>query len=172
MPSFIAGAYLKVIAEDYKMVAIETAQDMKARPVKSSIILGILGSVGYLIATNPDETSYREHIISCSNDLLQLSDLIRNPSSDKHIHDIMWAYNQGRVRRFTLGVCSFMWIDHYSKDADIYEAKCKHLKVGWTEFHKYIVDVGVNGRWLNLEKAMIDYDINPNEWKDVAASDK
>ena len=55
---------------------------------------------------------------------------------------------------------------NYSSELGIYEAKCKYIKPHWTEFHKTIIDVGVFGRWRNLEASMKDYDVNPEEWKE------
>ena len=148
------------------MVAEETLQDMKARPIKSSIYLTLLGTSGYLFKTNPSELDYRVKLIDYSHDLLMLGQAIRNPDSDSHVQRMLRYYNTGQMRRFSFGVCSVMWVDNFDKDVDMFEAHAGPLKVGWLEWKDRFVDVGYNGKWHWLTEAMEDYDINPNEWHD------
>ena len=163
---FIPGGYLKAILEDYKAVAVETGQDIKARPIKSGFVFSILGAVTYLIKTNPSEQSFRAGLVENTNDLLQLSDAIRRPSCDDHMQMLVKGYNEGTIRRLNLGVCSIMWLDNFDKDVDFFQAHCKQLRVGWLNMKERIVDVGVVNRWIYLEKYMEDFDINPQEWPD------
>ena len=139
---------------------------MKAKPAKSVFYLGALAGVGYLMKTNPTECDFRGQILECSNELLLLGDAIRNPNSNGHIQDLIESYNAGHIRRLNLGVCSLMWLDDYDATVDLYEARCKSTRVRWLDMKDRIVDIGVMGRWLWLEKALIDYDINPEEWKE------
>ena len=155
------------IVNDYKEVGKEILQDMKSHPVKSSVYMGTIGTIIYFNKHNPTEDSFRHQLQNNANDLLLLSDLIRNPDSDNHIQKLVRSYNEGLVRRLSLGVCSFMWLDNYDKDVDVYQARCKSLKVGWLEMKDRIIDVGVLDRWIYMEKAMIDYDINPVEWEEL-----
>ena len=138
---------------------------MKEKPAKSVFYLSSLAGIGYLIKTNPNEQSFRGEILECSNELLLLGDAIRNPNSNDHVQDLIEAYNAGHIRRLNLGVCTLMWRDNYDASVDLYEARCKSTRVGWLGIKDRIMDIGVMGRWLWLEKALIDYDINPNEWK-------
>ena len=152
---------------DYKEVSKEILQDMKSHPVKSSVYIGTIGTIIYFNKHNPTEDNFRYQLQNNANDLLLLSDLVRNPDSDNHIQKLVRSYNEGLVRRLSLGVCSFMWLDNYDKDVDVYQARCKSLKVGWLEMKDRIIDVGVLDRWIYMEKAMIDYDINPAEWEEL-----
>ncbi len=162
----ISGQYLLGIAHDYRDVAKETLRDMKKHPIKSTFYISTLATVTYFSKHNPSEDSFREQLQCNANDLLLLSDLIRNPAADQHTQRLVSAYNEGTVRRMNLGVCSLMWLDNYDKQVDLYSAQCKPLKVGWLEMKDRIVDIGVLDRWIYMEKAMIDYDINPAEWEE------
>ena len=164
--SYVEGSYFKAILDDYKNVAIETAQDMKAKPAKTAFYLSALAGVGYLMKTNPSERSFHGQILEYSNELLQLGDAVRNPSSNDQVQDLIESYNAGCIRHLNLGICSLMWRDNYDATVDLYEARCKSTKVRWLDMKDRIVDIGVVGRWLWLEKALIDYDINPNEWQE------
>ena len=155
------------IASDYKEVGKEILQDMKTHPFKSTVYISTIGVTVYFCKHNPTEDNFREQLQNNANDLLLLSDLIRNPVSDNHIQKLVRSYNEGLVRRLNLGICSLMWLDNYDKQVDVYQAQCKSLKVGWLEMRDRIIDIGVLDKWIYMEKAMIDYDINPAEWKEL-----
>ena len=67
---------------------------------------------------------------------------------------------------FFTGVCSFMWVDDYSSESDLFKVKCSPLKVGWRDMPQRIIDIGVLGKWWWIEKAMVDYDIHEEDWED------
>jgi hypothetical protein len=159
-----------MVLEDYKMVVIETGQDMKERPIKAGIYIGLLGAIGFLGKTNPSEGSFREELLENMDELLLIGEPIRNPNSDGHMQKLMWCYNNDQIRRLNLGVCSLMWQDNFAKEVDLFEAQCKPLKVGWLDMKERVLDIGIAGRWLWLNKAMIDYDINPTEWPEEQKS--
>ena len=164
---FISGQYLLGIANDYKEAGQDILKDMKDKPLKSAFYIGTLSTLIYFCRHNPTEDSFREQLQNNANDLLLLSDLIRNPVSDSHVQKLISGYNEGVVRRLNLGVCSLMWLDNYDPQVDLYKAQCKPLKVGWLEMRERIVDIGVLERWIYMEKAMIDYDVNPAEWEEL-----
>ncbi len=161
------GNYFKRILDDYVAVGEEILQDMKDRPIKSLIYGSLLGTSLYFGKKNPSEASFQEQLVDNANDLLLLSDLIRNPASDSHIQKLVKANNEGVLRRFSFGVCSIIWMDNFGREVDVYEAHCKPLKVGWVEMlTERVVDIGVLGHWIYMDQAMIDFDINPEEWPD------
>jgi hypothetical protein len=113
---------------------------------------------------NPSATDFYSQLTDFANDMATVGEPIRNPASDAHIQYLVKCANAGLLRRFTFGVFSVMWVDNFDASVDLYEARCKLLKVGWMEWPKRIVDYGVLGHWWKLEKAMTDYDVNPTEW--------
>lgn len=145
---------------------------MKKRPVKSSIYVSLLATTGVLIKTNPGAKEFQSRLIESVTDLMLVGDLIRNPVSEKAIDTIVDLSNQQRLKCYNLGICSIMCIKNCSPEVGLYAATCKHLKPHWTEFHKTIIDVGVLGRWIYLEKAMVDYDVNPEEWLEDGTPNK
>ena len=145
---------------------MEAVQDAKQHPIKTSVYLASLSVAAYFVKTNPTKWQFESQVTQCANDLAVVGDPIRNPSSDKHIQHLVCCANAGLLRRTTFGVFSVMWTDNYDSAVDVYEARCKLLKVGWFEWPERIVDIGVLGRWRWLEQSMMDYDINPTEWDD------
>ena len=169
---FILGNYFKNILDDYKTVGVETLQDMKDRPVKSAFYLSLLGGAIFFAKKNPSEEDFMEQLTNNMNELMLVGDPIRNPISDGHMQTLRKAYNTGEMRYLNLLFFSIMWRDNYHRRTDLYKAQCKPLKVGWLDLPDRTLDIGVLGKWWWVEKAMIDYDINPNEWPIEQASEK
>lgn len=139
---------------------------MKAKPIKTSIYVSLLTGIVVLIKTNPSDTEFNARLVEHSEELMLVSDLIRNPNSEQFMRNASKLRSEGRLKCRNLYVCSLMCETNYSSELGIYEAKCKYIKPHWTEFHKTIVDFGLLGKWQNLERAMKDYDVNPEEWKE------
>ncbi|KAH3696206.1 mitochondrial import inner membrane translocase subunit Tim29-like [Dreissena polymorpha] len=156
--------YLKNIYDDYKTVGVETLQDMKKHPLKTSVYLSLLGSTMVLFKTNPGEIGFHAKLTQSLIDLMLVSDRIRNPKSEAAIDSLCILRNFEQLRCYNLGVCSLMCVRESGDDVGLYAANCKYVRPHWMEFHKTIIDVGILGHWINLEKAMVDYDIQPDEW--------
>ena len=151
---------------------MDTKQDIRDHPIKAAIYFTTLGATGYFIKTNPSEENFHEHLMDYRNDLATVGEPIRNPTSDFYLQAIMGYANAGVLRYTNVGVCSVMWVDNFDPQVDLFEAHCKSIKVGWLEWKDKVVDIGVLGRWRLMDQAMIDYDINPHEWRDTHASNK
>ncbi|XP_064605217.1 mitochondrial import inner membrane translocase subunit Tim29-like [Liolophura sinensis] len=159
------GQYILMVLSDYKSVAVETVQDMKDKPVKASIYLTGIATIGLFLKTNPDEQSYKIKLKSAANDLLLVSDMVRNPKSDHFVQKLSWAYKDGKLKYQTFGVFSVMWLDSFPSRLNLFEAKCSHLKTPWYQFHQNVVDIGYLGKWRVIDKEMVDYDVKPSEWE-------
>ncbi|XP_076462428.1 mitochondrial import inner membrane translocase subunit Tim29-like [Babylonia areolata] len=156
--------YFMRIATDYKAAVADMVQDMKDSPKKSAIYLSLLGAGAVLAKTNPSELSFQEKVWHSHHDLLLVGDPIRSRHSDSHITFLQERYRENTLRYTNCGLFSLMWVAEYDPAVDKFEARCGLVKPRWLEFHKQVVDVGVLGRWYWLGKAMVDYDINEEEW--------
>lgn len=98
---------------------------------------------------------------------------IRNPITTKHLKSIEQCYNEGIIRRLSLGIVSFIWLDNYEKECANYKATCSYLKPEYLGFHHRIVDVGFIDKWWILEDKMKEFDVNENEFvNSVHSSDE
>ncbi|XP_022087274.1 mitochondrial import inner membrane translocase subunit Tim29-like [Acanthaster planci] len=159
-----AGTYIANILRDYKGATLDIFTDARERPIKATIYIAILGSAAIAAWNNPDEQSYDRSLLDARNDVLLLSDPIRNRASDRHLQGLMELRNQGRIRRLNLVVCCVMWRDDYSKALGRYDSQCEYLRPSWRDFNQRVLDVGLMNRWYYLEKAMVDYDVNDEEF--------
>lgn len=165
-----SGAYFQNIFTDYQAVAMETMSDIREHPIKATIYISGLVVTGFLLRTNPSEESFYENVTENQNTIVTVGDAIRNPYSNAHIENLRTCINEGVLRRTSFGICSFMWVDNFDSNVDLFVAHCKPLKVGWLEWKERIIDFGISNRWWWMYKAMKDYDINPDEWKETMPS--
>lgn len=156
--------YWKELYTDYYEVFRETVSNAKNNPKRTIVYLMFSGFLVYCNKTNPTETSYRDALLSASNDLLLVSKQVRNPTSDDHLIFVESCYNAGLIRNFSFGIFSVMWIDDYDSAVALYKANCSYLQPQYLTMYQRIIDVGFLGRWWFIENKMKDYDVNPSEW--------
>ncbi|XP_060851737.1 mitochondrial import inner membrane translocase subunit Tim29 [Rhopalosiphum padi] len=158
--------YWESVAKDYYESTVGIGTYAKANPIKSLLVTVTTSCAYYCATTNPDERSYRSEIIDCSNNMLYISPSVRNPSAVQHLEYIEKCYNVGVVKRLNLLLFSVIWIDEFNDDIQAYKANCKYLKPSILSVHKRAIDIGFLNVWWGLKKIMVDYDVNPEEWKD------
>lgn len=158
--------YWESVAKDYYEATIGIGTYTKENPIRSLLATGITGCAYYCASTNPDEHSYRSELLDCANSMLYISPSVRNPTAVQKLEYLEKCYNASVVKRLNLLFCSVMWIDEFNDNIQAYKANCKYLKPSILSVHKRAVDIGFLNTWWSLKKIMIDYDINPEEWKD------
>lgn len=158
--------YWENVAKDYYEATIGIGTYMKENPIRSSLATVIASCAYYCASKNPAEHSYRSELLDCANSMLYISPSVRNPTTVQKLENLEKYYNAAVVKRLNLIFFSIMWIDEFNDDIKAYQANCKYLKPSILSIHKRTVDVGFLNIWWNLRKIMVDYDINPEEWKD------
>ena len=152
------------IYADYATVAKETCVDMKNNKVKTAVYLSLVGATFTLNKTKPTQQNFEEMLIGATNDLGTIPPSIQNPESRNAIMTLNELGSTGRLHYINLGVVTLVRETQKVKDVDIFVNKCSQVKPHWTKFHESILDIGVLGHWIYLEKVMTDYDVNPSEW--------
>uniref|UniRef100_A0A182PH27 Mitochondrial import inner membrane translocase subunit Tim29 n=1 Tax=Anopheles epiroticus TaxID=199890 RepID=A0A182PH27_9DIPT len=152
--------YWKNLVIDYKEMVIDTGRTMRNRPVRSGVYVSLLAGSLYAGAHNPSETDFYDQFRRAYNQLSLVHQTCQNPIASQHLTFLERCHNEGILRRLSLGVVSFLWLDNYDKGLAIYKAVCPYLQPRYLTFHERIIDVGFNGKFWVLERKMIDYDIN------------
>lgn len=158
--------YWESVAKDYYESTMGIGTYVKENPYKSSLVTVITGCAYYCASTNPDDNSYRSRLIDSTNSMLYVPSTVRNQSTVKQLEYLEKCYNAGVVKRLNLILFSVIWIDEFNDNIQVYKANCKYLKPSIFSVHQRAVDIGFLATWWNLEKLMVDYDVNPEEWKD------
>ena len=151
---------------DYKAVFKEFFQHAKEKPFRSATTLATLLGLYYVYEKNPGVNSYEDSVLDCANELLQISHLIRKPSSDNYVQGILKYRNQERIKIQSFGFLSLVWVSEFGPSCDLYEKHCEYVQPRWRTFPQRVIDIGILGHWWYLEKAMKDYDINEAELAD------
>ncbi|XP_055380500.1 mitochondrial import inner membrane translocase subunit Tim29 [Condylostylus longicornis] len=152
--------YWKQLGIDYKEAGTSFYEEAKAKPVKTSIYTSIGMLIYFSSKKNPSETDFIENLRNYNNDLVLVHESCHKPESSNHVKFIQRCFNEGILRRLSLGFISFMWVADYDKGVSVYKAICPHLQPEYLTFHKRIIDVGFWGKWWNLQNKMVDYDVN------------
>lgn len=158
--------YWESLAKDYYESTVGIGTYIRENPVRSSLASVLVSCAYYCASSNPDEHSYRSELLECANSMLYISPAVRNPSAVQHLEYLEKCYNMGVVKKLNLVFFSVIWIDEFNNNIQAYKANCKYLKPSILSVHKRAVDIGFLNVWWNLKKIMVDYDINPEEWKD------
>lgn len=148
---------------DYKAVFVDFCQYAKKKPIRSATTLATLLGLYYVYEQNPDVNSYEDAVLECANELLQISHLIRNPSSDNYVQKLLKYRSQERIRIQSFGILTLVSVAEFGPSCDLYENHCEYVQPRWTTFPQRVIDIGILGHWYCLEKAMIDYDVNEAE---------
>lgn len=154
------------IFTDYKAVFKDFYLQAKEKPFRFLTALATFGGLYYIYEHNPDVNSYEDTLLESSNELLQISHLIRNPASDSYVQNLLKFRNQERLRIQSLGLLSLVWVSEFGPGCDLYEKHCYYTQPRWKTFPQKVIDVGFLGHWLFLEKAMKDFDVNEAELAD------
>eukprot|EP00090_Calanus_glacialis_P021647 TRINITY_DN3340_c0_g1_i1.p1 TRINITY_DN3340_c0_g1~~TRINITY_DN3340_c0_g1_i1.p1 ORF type:complete len:221 (+),score=42.35 TRINITY_DN3340_c0_g1_i1:35-697(+) len=156
--------YLNMVKYDYTEALKEIKDFAVNKPFKAVVTGSLLGFGLYSNKTNPDEHAFRENFLINGQELCQVGDPIRNPSTQNLQDYVSKAYNAGLLRRLNLGVCSVMWVDDYDQNLGLFAARCDYLKPGWLDIRHRVIDVGFIGKWWISSKKMEEFDVNVSEW--------
>lgn len=159
--------YFKKIVDDYVWAAKETIQYAKEKPIKTSVLLSTATALGYMYSNNPTMENYASHLSIVTSDLAEVGDTLRNEVKSNQLQELLCLHTENRLRRLTIGVCSFIWVSEYPAYVDLYESHCKEVSMTWREWPQHIVDVGFLGKWWWSEEYLTDFDINPKEWEET-----
>ncbi|XP_019769948.1 mitochondrial import inner membrane translocase subunit Tim29 [Dendroctonus ponderosae] len=152
--------YWKVVAKDYQDVALNVKQEIKQKPLKSTVFFTGSAFLGLCLHLNPDLKSFRSKYIESANNLSLVPLTLANPRSVEHLKHIERCFNRKFIRYQNLGLFSIMWVDKRSKECDSYESNCSYLKVPFWNVSSRILDVGFLNVWWIISRQMLDYDIN------------
>jgi len=158
--------YAYSISNDYKNVFLSTLQDCKTAPVKTSVYSTSSVGLLYLYKTNPNYSTFVTQLRAAACNIAEVGEPIRSPKSEQHVNKLCAAERLKKLRHLSFVFFSVMWLDNVSSGLRTYDSQCKYLKVGWLDliYENRIMDFGIAGRWRNIDRIMIDYDINETEW--------
>ena len=159
------GQPLKNILSDYVEVSKDVAKDARSYPLKY-LTLGMFGCVITCVCRRcPNLKDYHSEIIEYSNEIGLCADTTRNSRSKGHVDDMSMLLADRYLQCINFGIFSVIIRRPSSAQCRNYHQVCAHLHPRVWTFHERVVDVGVWGQWLFLDKIMKDFDVNETEFK-------
>ncbi|XP_066248557.1 mitochondrial import inner membrane translocase subunit Tim29 [Euwallacea similis] len=152
--------YWKLITKDYKDVAKSVKEDIIQAPLRSSLYFTGATFITLCIKLNPDLKSFRAKYIESANNISLVPLNVANPQSVEHLKCIESSFNRKLIRHMNLGIMSFVWMDKYSEECDLYESNCSYLQIPYWKLSGQILDVGFLNVWWIISRKMLDFDIN------------
>lgn len=150
---------------DYRDSFITIGEQMRERPLKAAVYIGLSAGAIHMSNTNPTELDLRSRLQEHMNASAMMSDKIRNKEVDNKLNHFVDCYNRDTLRRLNLVLFSLAWEDNFSSECGLFRATVSHLKPRYfTFFQERVLDVGFLGRWWYLEKLVDDVDVNVDEW--------
>lgn len=157
------GQPLRIIFLDYVEVGRDIATGIRRSPLKALVYGFMAGILGTSWRRNPDMASFVNNVLEYSNELSMCGETERNPAALAHIERLISLNSDGYLRRINLGVCSVVMQRVSSPQCCGYHEVCPHLQPRVWHAYQRILDIGVWGRWLLLERNMVDFDINEKQ---------
>lgn len=161
-----AGTKVKTIvtnaANDYQTTFKEMWKGFVTSPEKSIFKLLAVGVVGYGMHECPQEQEYLAQLADYNNRLVLLPESVRSATATEYIQDIMAAKCQGRLSFYNFGLVSVATKSEEPADLRLFTKTT--FNMGYFDsllyFRDHICDIGFRGRWMRMDEAMVDYDIN------------
>lgn len=157
------GQPLKSILTDYVEVFKDIFVGARRRPLKAAAYLISATAFTVTWKRRPDYASYINDVLDYANELSMCSEIVRKPSAKQYIDTITKQHADGYLRYINCGLFAIILQRNYSPSCSNYHETCQHLQPRLWRMGERVVDVGFWGRWKNLEKEMINFDVNEEE---------
>jgi len=158
--------YWRGVAHDYSDTAVNTLKQMKERPGKAAVYIGIAAFGCELVRTAPSSTSLHHTLVEGLTSASLLSSSTRSPSASQALLHRAQCWDLGTLRVTDLVLFSLAWEDNFNRELSSFRGTVKHLKPKYTTFFQTrVLDVGFLGRWWYLEHLLANIDINETEWE-------
>lgn len=155
-------SYWKGLVKDYRDVFLDVGKQMKEKPLKASIYGTVGGSIIYSFKHNPSETDFIDQLRSYNGKMVLVDPICQNPTSSQYLTFLERCYNEGIVRRLSVGVFSVLWLDNFDHALSLYKATCSFTQPDLLSWHNRIIDVGFLDKFWKIEEKMTEYDVNEN----------
>ncbi|KAK7579738.1 hypothetical protein V9T40_000367 [Parthenolecanium corni] len=159
--------HLKALVNDYKEVFVDCGRYVKEHPLKSGLWFSIGAAFLTCQSLNPSENTFRARVIEKSNELIFIGKSARNPEAEEHLQNIESYYNENQILRLSFGLFSVILRNFKSSRCDSFKENCSYIQPSYAEIvRNHIIDFGFLNKWWIFDRKMLDFDINPNEWKE------
>ncbi|CAD5229501.1 unnamed protein product [Bursaphelenchus okinawaensis] len=157
--------YVKTLAHDYRTVIVETAQDSVKRPVRTSAVGAFIAFLGYANRTRPLQNELDEKLVSLRQQMTLLPLAIHSSTADASLHLYTDLLNSERLDLYDCWFFSLLIRREFDRRVFSPVSQDSNLKKWfWQRFTDNFLDIGAFGKFYNLERTFVDYDIRQEEF--------
>lgn len=124
----------------------------------------MLSTLAIVSQLRPSYDDYRNSLLLKALDIWSVPASIRNKNSFSYINNLVRLESEKKLRYINLGLVTIIWRDDYNSDSRVYKCICPFTTADYRSMSSRIIDWGFCGRWGGLENAMLDYDIDSDQW--------
>ena len=130
--------------------------------MKSVLLTSLASTLGYVSYKNPSDQHYHHNSLHNHHRLSLVHRRVRSQSSQEYIDTVQRLKSLNLLGYCNFGLFSLVY-ERYN-DSECREYGRVFLTPRWVEYVDRVVDIGFMGKWLRMEEAMIEYDVNDEEW--------
>lgn len=158
------GHPLKAIVVDYIEVTKDLLVEAKQRPLKTILYLLTGGVAVSTWRRRPSYACYLKEVMNYSNEMGMCSESLLNPQAKAYVDHVLRLNADSYLRYVNFGLFGVIIQRNYSPSCANYAETCEYLQPRiWKTFDR-VIDVGVWGKWIELEKRMVDFDVNEEQF--------
>ncbi|KAI6205820.1 hypothetical protein M3Y94_00835900 [Aphelenchoides besseyi] len=163
--------YVKNVRDDYVDVGRNLITDTKARPIKSTVIFGLLGGAAYALKTNPTETELYNRLRALRQQMVLTPSTIHSFNSDRKLAEITDLINTARLDYYDCWFFSLLVKRDWDRNVFSPASQDSNLKQWpWQTFSRNIIDIGAFHQFFLLEKAFLNYDVREEEFEEQSTA--
>ena len=166
--------YLKMVANDYKTVAQETATSCKTNPVRATFYGITIGSFIGLYKTVPTYRDYVDKRKEYANEMYLCGNAYSR-KTEYYLQNLDKLQNTDRLEYRSFVFFGCILANEFSAIDQSYEKHCQQLRNPSKysifehankvlKFLSRVIDFGFMNKWYFLDKHFVDYDIDEREW--------
>ncbi|KAI3386472.1 hypothetical protein SNEBB_003761 [Seison nebaliae] len=161
--------YFRLMYLDYLDAGRDLIQIGKSSPIKTFLYSSSLITSVVLWNTNPSMKKYDLELLEEKEKFLYVSQFIRSESKFNYVERLSKLRNENRLKITSFGFFSCIWFDFFNTDHE----KRKNdnaVIMKWSEWHRYVVDIGFFNRWWIIRNQTDDFDVMDDELSDSCVS--
>ncbi|CDW60310.1 DUF2366 domain containing protein [Trichuris trichiura] len=137
-------SYFLSLYNDYRIVAVETAVELRRKPLKGVIYATVFTGTMVAYKTRPNQDHFLSAVSDCRLKLLQIADEIRNEKSEAFINEVTNLINHNALLSLNLLFFTVIFQTEMVKGCDLFEVRknISHLPT-WLAAYGTVVDIGL-----------------------------
>ncbi|KAF7635802.1 hypothetical protein Mgra_00004714 [Meloidogyne graminicola] len=157
--------YLTILANDYSAAVKDLVLDARQAPFKTTVFTSSIFGLIFACRKNPGERELRNRLAELRQQMVLIPWTIHSQKSVNCLERYTQLLNEKRLNFVNFWFLTFLVERRYNPNCNSNEANDRLTRQWlWIEFWKNCFDIGLFGRFWNLENSFQDCDICEEEF--------